>query len=144
MLPLRLRRRAAKDFDRRRIDVVGGTVRAPPLLMSPKVAIDRTAAEHDQPDVQSVAPREPDVGGVKIVNPALDEFDDLPPDFDDVDLDEAVPVRPVSAGPKAKESVKKVRLRGFYSPPPPPPVKKLTFPVRRSPPPPATLSGHPR
>jgi hypothetical protein len=115
---LRLRQQAVKDFDRRRLGVVGATVRAPPLLMSPKVAIDRTVAEHDQPDVQSVAPREPDVGGVKNVNPALvnrpraiglklphsaspelDEFDDLPPDFDEVDLTEAAPTRHVSARP---------------------------------------------
>ena len=70
---LRLRQQAAKDFDRRRIDVVGATVRAPALLMSPKVAIDRTVAAHDQldaePAIQSVAPRQPDVGAVKVRGP---------------------------------------------------------------------------
>ena len=152
---LRLRQEAVKDFDRRRLSVVGGTVQAPPLRMSPKVAIDRTVAKHDQPDVQSVAPREPDVGGVKIVNPALvngpramelkpphvaspelDEFNDLPPDFDEVDLDDAVPTRPSSARPKAKEAVKRVRLRGFYSPSPPPPVKRVRLRGFYSPSPP--------
>jgi len=70
---LRLRRQAAKDFDRRRIDVVGATVRAAPLLMSPKVAIDPKAVAHDQldaePAIQSVAPRQPDVGAVKVRGP---------------------------------------------------------------------------
>jgi hypothetical protein len=70
------------------------------------------------------------------VSPELDDFDDLPPDFDDSDLDDAVPIRPVSARPKAKESMKKVRLRGMYSPTPPPTARKLVLGVRRSPPPP--------
>ena len=63
---LRLRQQAAKDFDRRRIDVVGGTVRAPPLLMSPKVAIEPKAVAHDQPDARLRASRraEPDVDAV--------------------------------------------------------------------------------
>ena len=60
---------SGKDFDRRRIDVVGATVRAPPLLMSLKVAIDRTVVPHDQPDaepaIQSVAPCEPAVDAAK-------------------------------------------------------------------------------
>ena len=101
---------------RRRLDVVGATVRAPPLLMSPKVAIEPKAVAHDQPDVQSVAPREPDVGGVQIVNPAFVRRPramelKLPPiaspvvaspeldglaffDLDDLDLLAAVPPRP--------------------------------------------------
>jgi len=87
-------------------------------------------------------------------SPALDEFDDLPPDFDDSDLDEAMPVRPVSArstiasssakshphqvrqGPMAKESGKKVRLQAMRSPPPPPPQKKRRVLALRNPPPP--------
>ena len=135
---LRLRQQAAKDFDRRRIDVVGATVRAPPLLMSPKVAIEPKARTDAEPAVQSVAPREPDVGAVKVrgsvaakgnspgalnlrggthagtrgqgadVRPITrrPELDQLPLDFDDVDLGfqyvdlvEAVPRRPVSARP---------------------------------------------
>jgi hypothetical protein len=56
-----------------------------------------------------------------IASPALD---DLPPDFDEVDLIAAVPTRPAAARPMAKESVKKVVLRGSYGPPPPPPQKK--------------------
>ena len=91
-------------------------------------------------------------GVVKIVNPALvnrpramelklphsaspelDDFDDLPPDFDDVDVNEAVPTRPVSARPMPKESVKKVVLRDFYSPPPP--TGRIVL-LRRTPPPP--------
>ena len=43
---------------------------------------------------------------------------DLPPDFDDSDLDDAVAIRPLSARPMAKDSMKKVSLRGMYSPPP--------------------------
>jgi hypothetical protein len=66
---LRLRQQAAKDFDRRRISVVGGTVRGPALLMSPKVAIESTAVKRDQPGVRrgihSVAPRAPDAGAVQ-------------------------------------------------------------------------------
>ena len=54
---LRLRQQAVKDFDRRRIDVVGATVRAPPLLMSPKVAIEPKAVAHDQPDASRVSRR---------------------------------------------------------------------------------------
>jgi hypothetical protein len=67
---LRLRQRAVKDFDRRRLDVVGATARAPALLMSPKVATERKAvAQPDQPGVgraiQSVAPRAPAADAVK-------------------------------------------------------------------------------
>ena len=145
---LRLRQQAVKDFDRRRIDVVGATVRSPALLMSPKVAIEPRTAEHDQLDVESVAPRELDAGGVKIVNAAmelklphsasseLDEFKDLPPDFDVSDLDEVAPTRSVSASPTAKKPGAKVTLRGMYSPPPPPPAKKIILRALRRPPPP--------
>ena len=67
---LRLRQQAAKDFDRQRIGVVGASVRAPALQMSPKVALEPKAVEHAQPDaepaIQSVAPREPNVGAVNI------------------------------------------------------------------------------
>jgi hypothetical protein len=70
---LRLRQQAVKDFDRRRLGVVGATVRSPPLLMSPKVAIESTAVKPDQPGVrrgiQSVAPRAPDAGAVQARGP---------------------------------------------------------------------------
>jgi hypothetical protein len=51
---LRLRQKAAKDFEHRRITVGGGTVRSPPLLMSPKVAAqtlgsDQTASVGPSP-----------------------------------------------------------------------------------------------
>jgi len=66
---LRLRQQAVKDFDRQRLGGVGATVRAPPLLMSPKVAIEPKAVEPDQPGVDraihSVAPPEPAVDAVK-------------------------------------------------------------------------------
>ena len=42
---LRLRQQAVKDFDRLRLGVVGAAVRGPLLLMSPKVASDRTIEE---------------------------------------------------------------------------------------------------
>lgn len=159
---LRLRQQAAKDFDRRRIDVVGATVRAPPLRMLPKVAIEPRAVAPDQPDVQSVAPREPDVGGVKIVNPALvngpramelkpphvaspelDEFNDLPPDFDEVDLDDAVPTRPASARPvvapdPAKFNPQQAR-KGLAAKP----GNQITLPAMRSPPPPTVRRSPP-
>ena len=135
---LRLRQQAAKDFDRQCIGVAGASVRAPALLMSPKVAIEPKAQPGAEPAIQSVAPREPNVGAVNIRgsagakgNPpgALNlrggthagtrvqgadvgpitrrpELDQLPLDFDDVDLGfqdvdlvEAVPRRPVSARP---------------------------------------------
>ena len=63
---LRLRQQAVKDFDRRRIDVVGATVRSPALLMSSKVAIEPKAVAHDRPDVQVVAPRAPNVGDADV------------------------------------------------------------------------------
>jgi hypothetical protein len=136
---LRLRQKAVTDFDRRRITVVGGTVRSPPLLMSPKVAIDRAVGQRDRPEVQSAPlvnrPGTTEVALKHTAPPELDEFDDLPVDFEDVDLDEAVPVRPAPARPMAKEFATKVRMRGLYSKPPPPAQKKLTFQVRRSPPP---------
>ena len=151
---LHLRQKAAKDFDRRRIGVVGGTVRSPALLMAPKVVIDGAVAERDGPEVQSAPlvnrPRTMEVELPHSAPPELDEFDDLPADFEHVDLDEAAPIRPVAAGPKAQASKKKVRrwtrpsppppptrkkvrLRGFYTPTPPPLQKKLTLSVRRSP-----------
>ena len=69
-----------------------------------------------------------------VASPKVDDLDDLPPDFDDVDLDAAVPTRPGSTRPKAKKSVKKARLRGFYSPPPPPSPKKVVLRGFYSPP----------
>ena len=153
---LRLRQQAVKDFDRRRIDVVGATVRAPPLLMSPKVALEPKAVAHDQPDLQSVAPREPDVGGVQIVNPALvnrppvmelkpphvaspelDHFDDLPADFDDVDGDEAVPIRPAWTRPIAAPALARSNPHEVGRGPMKEPGK-VVFKVRRCPPPPST------
>ena len=67
---LRLRQRAVKDFDRRRIGVGDAPVTSPPLLMSPKVAIDRTIVEHDRPvegrTVPCVTPRDPNVAAAKV------------------------------------------------------------------------------
>ena len=148
---LRLRQQAAKDFDRKRIGVVGAAVRAPALLMSPKVAIEAKPLTDDQPvvgrPVRSVAQLELNLGAVNVwgsvgakgnspgaVNlrggahagargqgadarpttrptkrdamPELDELDEPPLDFDDVDLGldnvdlvEAVPKRRVSTRP---------------------------------------------
>ena len=45
---LRLRQQAAKDFDRVRVDVVGAAVKSPPLLMSPKVAVDQMVEEREE------------------------------------------------------------------------------------------------
>ena len=45
---LRLRQQAAKDFDRVRVDVVGAAVKSPPLLMSPKVAVDQMVDEQEE------------------------------------------------------------------------------------------------
>jgi hypothetical protein len=72
---LRLRQQAVKDFDRRRLGVVGATVRSPPLLMSPKVALKSTAVAPDQPRggraLHSVAPPAPAVDTVKAQGSAL-------------------------------------------------------------------------
>ena len=203
---LRLRDKAALDFDRLRREVVGATIRAPLHLMpvevglinpmapvigptaasasgialaSPPANVDQAGGERPLLAHASRTPGRPGTGADlereldKIVNPALvnppramalklshsaspalDEFDDLPPDFDDSDLDEAMPVRPVSArstiasssakshphqvrqGPMAKESGKKVRLQAMRSPPPPPPQKKRRVLALRNPPPP--------
>ena len=48
-----------------------------------------------------------------VASPELDDFDDLPPDFDDSDLDDAVPIRPVSARPMAKKSGPRIILRAY-------------------------------
>jgi hypothetical protein len=72
---LRLRQQAVKDFDRQRLGVVGATVRSPPLLMSPKVALEPKAVEPDQPGVDraihSVAPPAPAVDTVPARGSAL-------------------------------------------------------------------------
>jgi hypothetical protein len=107
---VRLHADAIADFERKRVEIVN-----PALVSRPR------AMELKLPPIASPAP---------------DEFDDLPPDFDDSDLDEAVPTRPSSARPKAKEAVKRVRLRGFYSPSPPPPVKRVRLRGFYSPSPP--------
>jgi hypothetical protein len=242
---LRLRQQAVKDFDRRRLSVLGASVSSPLLAMSPKVAIPPpTEDDHDQLGedltiLPRVAPREPDVepasvGGSEarpralnlsvgstlmlpdplidalpvtpaaaimmavdqedgselvrlhaealadfekkrneIVNPALvnppramelklpfvalPRVDDLPPDFDDIGLDEVVPTSPISASPKiaspsrrpgldlprqgpSKESSKKVVRTCGKSPPPPPEKKRIALRFWRKLPPPLALS----
>ncbi len=115
------------DFERKRVEIVN-----PALVSRPR------AMELKLPPPAS---------------PALDEFDDLPPDFDDVDLDEAGPPRPVSVVPSvagshapqvrlglAQESRTSIVLRA--SPPPPAPTRnKLVLRAMPSPPPPATASN---
>ena len=201
---LRLRDKAALDFDRLRREVVGAMIRAPLHLMpvevglispmapvivpaaapasgialtSPPPNVGQAVGERPLPAGASLTPGRPGTGAdfererVKIVNPAvvnrsrkmalnlrhsaspeLDELDDLPPDFDDVDLDEAAPqgphrqnrpIAPFSAKSHAdlvrqgmtKESGKKVRLRARPSPPPPA-RRRLILRARPSPPPP--------
>jgi hypothetical protein len=61
------------DFERERVKIVNPALVNPPRAMEAKLS-------HS-------------------ASPELDDFDDLPPDFDDSDLIEAVPTRPVSAGP---------------------------------------------
>ena len=67
---IRLRQKAAKDFERQRITVVGGTVRSPPLSMSPKVAVKSTPGTPDHPAVGRpvpwLAPRSRGLGAVKV------------------------------------------------------------------------------
>jgi hypothetical protein len=64
---LRLRQQAVKDFDRRRLSIVGASLSRPLLAMSPKVAIPPpTQGDHDQlsqdlSTLPRVAPRRPDV-----------------------------------------------------------------------------------
>jgi hypothetical protein len=62
---LRLRQQAIKDFDCRRLSVVGASVSSPLLAMSPKVAIPPpTKDDHNdlgELTLSSIAPREPDV-----------------------------------------------------------------------------------
>ena len=177
---LRLRDKAALDFDWLRRERVGAMIRAPLHLMPVKVGSLNPMAPVIAPTAASasgIAPTSPpasvgQAGGARptpvdasltpgrpgtsadldpalvnlprlmeltpphVASPELDDFDDLPPDFDDSDLDDPVPIRPVSARPMAKESMKKVRLRETYSPPPPQTARKLVLGVRRSPPPP--------
>jgi len=109
---VRLHREAIDDFERKRVEIV-----IPALVSRPR------AMELKLPPIAS---------------PELDDLDDLPPDFDDVDLVEAVPKRPVSARPVI---VTTLHLR--RSPPPPANRNKTTLHLRRSPPPPTTPSGHP-
>ena len=151
---LRLRRQAAKVFDRRRIDVVGGTVRAPPLLMSPKVAIEPKAVAHDQPDAQSVAPAEPDVDavlargsvGAKGNSPgALNLRGDTHAGArgQGADARPATPAKPVT-NPSQGQEVRRPAPHRPVQPPssgrasvslPPPPTGRIVL-LRRTPPPP--------
>ena len=122
-------------------------------LASPPANVDQAGGERPAPadafctpgrpgtgtDLDPALVRRPRAMELKLpplASPAPEEFDDLPADFDDVDGDEAVPTRPASARPMAKESMKKVRLRGMYSPPPPPPQKTVVLRGFYSPPPP--------
>ena len=147
---LRLRQQAVKDFDRRRIDVVGATVRAPPLLMSPKVAIDRTVAAHDQLDaergLQSVAPREPDEDGATVRGSAVSQGNS-PGALNlrggthgaargqDVDVRPAAPARPVAKPAARHQEGRPVRLHRPVEPPPTENRVRLHL-IRRPPPPP--------
>ncbi len=108
---VRLHAGAIADFERKRVQIVN-----PALVSRPR------AMELKLPPIAS---------------PALD---DLPPDFDDVDLDEAVPTSPVSARPTAKEAVKGVRLRGTYTPPSPPPVNRVRLRGTYTPPSPPPVN----
>ena len=116
---VRLRAEAIVDFEQKRVKNFN------PALVNPSRAI-----ELKLPPIPSPAP---------------DDFDDLPPDFDDDGLDDAVPTRPASARSMAKKAGPKVTLRGMYSPPralrspsppPPPPTGRIVLRARRTPPPP--------
>ncbi len=178
---LRLRDKAALDFDRLRREVVGAMIRAPLHLMpvevglinpmapvialttapasgiaptSPPANVDQAGGARPLPADASRTPGRPGTGAdldPALVNlprpmelkpphvalPKVDDLDDLPPDFDDVDLEEALPARRASARPMAKKPGAKVTLRGMYSPPPPPPQKKkVVLRGSYSPPPP--------
>jgi hypothetical protein len=126
---VRLHADAIADFERKRVKIVN-----PALVRRPR------AMELKLPPPAS---------------PALDEFDDLPPDFDDVDLIEAVPTRPVSArptiassaenshGPQVRQGLAQEESRTSIAlrtvPTPRPPTEKKVVPrAMRSPPPPAT------
>ena len=126
---VRLHADAIAYFERKRVEIVNPAFASRPRAMELKL---------------------PPLPAPVVASP---EFDDLPPDFDDVDLDEAVPTRPASARAMAKESVKKVVLRGTYrplppstrskvvlrgtyTPPPPPPVMKVVLRGTYRPPPP--------
>jgi hypothetical protein len=128
---VRLHAEGIADFERKRVEIVN-----PALVRRPR------AMELKLPPPAS---------------PQLDEFDDLPPEFDDVDLIAAVPTRPVSARPTiapsaanshapqvrpglAQESRTSIVLRTVPTPPPPT-EKKGVLPAMPSPPPPATASN---
>jgi hypothetical protein len=122
---VRLHADAIADFERKRVEIVN-----PALLKRPRA-------------MELMLPP-------PIASPALDEFDDLPPDFDDADLDEAVPPRPVSVVPssagsrasqvrpgRAHESRTSIVLRA--NPPPPTPGTRVVLRgALPSPPPPPT------
>jgi hypothetical protein len=69
---LRLRQQAVKDFDRRRLSVVGASLSRPLLAMSPKVAIppppqdDHNELGEDLTTLANVAPREPDLDAASV------------------------------------------------------------------------------
>jgi hypothetical protein len=72
-------------------------------------------------------PRAMEVKPPHVAAPAPDDFDDLPPDFDDDGLDDTVPTGPASARPMAKKPRAKIILGAKRSALPPPTVKKLDF-----------------
>jgi hypothetical protein len=124
---VRLHADAIADFERKRVEIVNPAFVPRPRAMELKLP--------------------------PIASPALDEFDDLPPDFDDVDFIAAVPTRPVSVAPsaagshasqvrpgRAQESRTSIVLRA--NPPPPTPGTRVVLrgPLP-SPPPPATGSN---
>ena len=128
---VRLHADAIADFERTRVQVVN-----PALVRRPR------AMELKLPPLPS---------------PELDGFDDLPPDFDDVDLIAAVPTRPVSARPtiassaanshapqvrqgRAQESRTSIALRTVPTPPPPT-EKKGVLRTVPTPPPPTEKKG---
>ncbi len=136
---VRLHADAIADFERKRVEIVN-----PALVSRPR------AMELKLPQIASRKKLS------QIASPELDELDDPAfVDFDDVDLVEAVPTRPVSARPvlapaSAKSNAPQVRkglatrpgtkvvLRVRPSPSPLTTKSKITLRVRRSPPPPTT------
>ena len=109
---VRLHADAIADFERKRVEIVN------PALVNPPRAMELMLPP-------------------PIASPALDEFDDLPPDFDDADLDEAVPTspawtRPIAAPALARSNPHEVGRGPMKEP------GKVVFKVRRCPPPPST------
>jgi hypothetical protein len=106
---VRLHAEALAGFEKKRIEIVNPALVNPPRAMESKLPLV-----------------------------AFPRFDDLPPDFDDIDLDEVEPTRPESARPNIALSSAKSGPRELGQGPMKKPRKRVVLRIRRKPAPPPT------